>query len=365
MTTTSSSSSSNRGGASLPNELDINNIPDDPNDVKEFLYTFIDKILRWDILLPMSRGVALSDGDRQRTILLLRALDNLQLYPGLAEYLRLGGTLGVIRGDNTRIVFPQDIQDMASTTYDKFEAQNWGRVTVPNNPPQSSPSQGSNARPATTPAIMRRPPATHPIFGTNGIMRGLLIRQGAIRAYRFDDTFARGTPNNFGANGLTVGDWWPLQRCALRDGAHGSSQAGISGSQDHGAYSIVVSGLYSELDSDQGATLWYSASNSHENENPDDAPVSDGARALRRSLATQRPVRVLRTSGATASLAPAVGIRYDGLYRVLRERFNINARGGRYIRFLLDRLPNQPAINQPRRPTVAETREFNRIAGGY
>lgn len=51
-----------------------------------------------------------------------------------------------------------------------------------------------------------------------------------------------------GHNGLTPGDWYPLQRCALAKGAHGQSMAGISGSADYGAYSIVVAGTYKEVD---------------------------------------------------------------------------------------------------------------------
>jgi hypothetical protein len=30
----------------------------------------------------------------------------------------------------------------------------------------------------------------------------------------------------FGNNGLSVGDWWPYQLCALRDGVHDSRQTG-------------------------------------------------------------------------------------------------------------------------------------------
>lgn len=48
--------------------------------------------------------------------------------------------------------------------------------------------------------------------------------------------------HRFGHNGLSVGDWWPYQACALRDGAHGSSMGGIAGGARDGAKSIVVSG---------------------------------------------------------------------------------------------------------------------------
>lgn len=52
-----------------------------------------------------------------------------------------------------------------------------------------------------------------------------------------------------GHNGLAVGAWFPMQRCALVKGAHGMSVAGISGSADYGAYSIVVGGgAYKDVD---------------------------------------------------------------------------------------------------------------------
>ena len=60
---------------------------------------------------------------------------------------------------------------------------------------------------------------------------------------------------------LSVGDWWPYQICAVRDGAHGEIEAGISGDNQQGAYSIVLSGgKYANkdhLDIDDGETIQY------------------------------------------------------------------------------------------------------------
>lgn len=53
--------------------------------------------------------------------------------------------------------------------------------------------------------------------------------------------------NVFGANGLEVGDWWPYRICALNDGAHGATQAGIAGNANTGTFSIVVSRQYTIL----------------------------------------------------------------------------------------------------------------------
>ncbi|KAI9721029.1 MAG: hypothetical protein M1812_002509 [Candelaria pacifica] len=364
---------------SLLENIDIDNVAfpllEDPRDVTEFLTKFIDKDFR-KILLDMSRGNPLSNHDRQLTVLLVRAIGNLDLYPGLATTLLLPGTLKVIGGSNDRVVFPPEIQTMAKDVRARFEAQEWGENLVlddgdgedqdASNSSAPATSQSTSAPRPTAPRnrLVNRPSPNHSIFGTNGIMRGLLIKQGPTRVYQFDDTFPRRDANVFGANGLTIGDWWPLQRCALRDGAHGATMAGIAGKNDEGAYSIVVAGQYADLDDDYGDMLWYSASNSHSNTDPNVARVSGGALVLRQSIVTQRPVRVLRSFRGESSFAPSAGIRYDGLYHVVREGNNTNTRGGLYIRFRLQRLPNQPPIVR-NRPTMAEIAQSERIVRGY
>lgn len=45
--------------------------------------------------------------------------------------------------------------------------------------------------------------------------------------YKLEDNYPfKKNPHVPGHNGLTIGDWWPLQICALRDGAHGEMEAG-------------------------------------------------------------------------------------------------------------------------------------------
>lgn len=75
------------------------------------------------------------------------------------------------------------------------------------------------------------------------IMRGILISDKSRRTYELDRNYQPGRRDCrvVGHNGLEVGDWWPLRICALRDGAHGAMQAGIAGSSNDGAYSIVIS----------------------------------------------------------------------------------------------------------------------------
>lgn len=176
---------------------------------------------------------------------------------------------------------------------------------------------------------------------------------------------------------------------------------GISGTPDEGAYSIVVSGssaAYSGLDEDHGATLYYSAENSHRSRDASGATVaalaaaSADTRSLQRSLLTGRPVRVLRSRGfrasrrgpsqnqnqnqngstpasvsAAVSWTPSLGVRYDGLYRVVEQREATNAHGGRYLQFRLRRVPGQRPLRDicDSVPSAEQEADERRIRDGY
>lgn len=80
------------------------------------------------------------------------------------------------------------------------------------------------------------------------ILRGIVITKTVSDAgkkrttYSIEDPYpARISGNVPGKNYLMNGRWWPLRICALRDGAHGAMEAGISGQAEKGAYSIVLS----------------------------------------------------------------------------------------------------------------------------
>jgi SAD/SRA domain len=88
--------------------------------------------------------------------------------------------------------------------------------------------------------------------------------------------------------------------------------AGIAGSAISGAYSIVISHTYDELDEDRGDYIYYSASNAHNNTDKNKAAPSAGAEALYKSYQTKNDVRVLRSKGAK-HYAPRAGIQYHGL----------------------------------------------------
>lgn len=187
--------------------------------------------------------------------------------------------------------------------------------------------------------------------------------------------------NKFGHNGLSVGDWWPYQACALRDGAHGSSMGGIAGGARDGAKSIVVGGKsktfpnhmtaklttgiggYEGMDKDEGNVIYYSGSNSHQNEDRDTPHISNATKSLQRAMLDNRHIRVLRSAKGDSRFAPAVGIRYDGLYKIVGEEKRWNAKGGAYLRFKLVRVDGQAGIDTAR-PDLGERRAFAGLKGG-
>lgn len=171
----------------------------------------------------------------------------------------------------------------------------------------------------------------------------------------------------FGHNGLTPGDWFPVQLCALFRGAHGAPQAGIY-ADARGAYSVVVSGMYSTLDRDKGNSLLYSSSCSHNNKDKwQPTPSTRGTRTLELAIQTGNPVRVLRAKAAESRYAPMEGIRYNGLYHVVEKRLPQKAHKGRYEQFELQRVQGQPvSLEQCRiRPNANEMRDFYSIDNPY
>jgi hypothetical protein len=138
---------------------------------------------------------------------------------------------------------------------------------------------------------------------------------------------------------------------------------GISGSALAGTYSIVVSGMYDDLDKDEGDEIYYSGSNSLENSSAE--PVtSNKTKALERSIITRKPVRVFRSSQGKWQYVPRAGLRYDGLYTVVDRTIEKNGKGGAYKRFKLERLDEQDEI-QSNSPSQNLISLFERVKDGY
>lgn len=162
-----------------------------------------------------------------------------------------------------------------------------------------------------------------------------------------------------GAGDLINGQWWPLQICLLRDGAHGEIEAGICGEPGKGVFSIVVgSSGYDNVD--EGDEIKYcgtSGNNGKETVN---------TRLMMESLRRRNPVRVIRSGVAHSSkktvYQPASGLRYDGLYEVVEDELLHEATA--MHRFKLERLSDQHPIRYQgveARPTPEERRIYESI----
>ena len=168
---------------------------------------------------------------------------------------------------------------------------------------------------------------------------------------------ARKSCNVTGANNLLNGQWWPLQICAMRDGAHGEIEAGIHGQPGKGAFSIILSsGGYDDVD--EGERILYCGTSGT------DGKPSAGTNHMKESHRLRNPVRVLRSSGLPQKNPnrPSRGLRYDGLYTILD--YEILDPGTAMHRFSLRRVEGQDPIRSAgdeARPTEEETAEFVKI----
>lgn len=117
--------------------------------------------------------------------------------------------------------------------------------------------------------------------------------------------------------GTSIGDTFASYADLNKSRIHIQSQAGISGSQDEGADSIIISGGY-EDDQDYWDTIVYTGQGG---QNPSGKHISDqkltrGNLALVKNELEGLPVRVIRGKDRQNPYAPTIGYRYDGLYRV-------------------------------------------------
>ena len=315
----------------------------------------IDMISRYVVRLldkPDSPPTTLSPEDCATLTQVLDDIERLpQMTPAIQKVHFLKERLKLMIGnsENPNIVhpyrFPDPFPDRARAIYNRYAGMNWGE----------RPHQAGHTPPAKN----------HPVFGDSGIMHGILIKADSKRkSYFIRKGFPKRDANIVGDNGLLVGDWWPFQICALRDGAHGSLMSGIAGTTDTYAFSIVISGKYADLDVDRGGVILYSDSKAKENANRKRPNVSSSTEAMRRSHKFRKPLRVLRSAGLDSKWAPAVGLRYDGLYMITDVEIKHNTLGGAYYRFRLEREEGQRPIDRYR-PNMDEKYYYDLIEKGY
>ncbi|MCJ1309756.1 hypothetical protein MMC25_003417 [Agyrium rufum] len=198
----------------------------------------------------------------------------------------------------------------------------------------------------------------------SSMIRGLDLKRHAgptgkqIAAYVPDTQYERRVSSHYSGQGdLVNGQWWPLQGCAVRDGAHGEIECGISGLAGAGAYSVVMSrGGYDDVD--MGEEVLYCGTIAKEGE------PSQHTRYLLHNLETKAPVRLLRSSSLEKSnpYRPTEGTRYDGLYDVIDVKV-LDVKTAMH-RFGLRRRPKQSPIRYKgpeKRPTPEQSAERSKL----
>ncbi|QUH01121.1 HNH endonuclease [Saccharopolyspora erythraea] len=154
------------------------------------------------------------------------------------------------------------------------------------------------------------------------------------------------TRKHFGEmDGYPVGSSFESRKAAARVGMHRSFQAGIVGTGETGAESIVVSDGY-EDDEDFWSVIIYTGHGGKEpgarHQTKDQSFSDSGNAALVTSELSGEPVRVIR--GATKSkpdperhkYLPEKGCRYDGLYRVVGHWMGTGKSGFKICRYRLE-----------------------------
>ena len=141
--------------------------------------------------------------------------------------------------------------------------------------------------------------------------------------------------------GIPIGSTFASREDLSRAGVHRPTQAGISGAQDEGADSIVLSGGY-EDDEDFGDLIVYTG---HGGQDPISRKqvahqaLTHKNLALAVSMQQGLPVRVIRGASHHSRFAPQQGYRYDGLYTVEQFWHAKGTAGFTVWRFRLIRQP--------------------------
>ncbi|TFK41652.1 PUA-like domain-containing protein [Crucibulum laeve] len=161
-------------------------------------------------------------------------------------------------------------------------------------------------------------------------------------------------------DGIPVGTTFNDRRELAEANVHGRPLWGIHGTDEDGAYAIVLNGQYE--DDDQGEIIIYTGHGKGKAKGETTTPFSStqignqewrlGNKALKRSCENRLPVRVIRGPDGNSKYCPLEGYRYDGLYDVVRCWQEKDKKG----EFLLCKFElRRSNINQPRlpRPTDA------------
>ena len=162
--------------------------------------------------------------------------------------LRIRELLTILMGDcptaRGPYAYPPTIQMKASALLDLVNERLPPIEDVPEAAAGASPSGAPRAHKRRKTDPDQQLPFVVPDATMRAVMRGIVDSPTGRRSYSIPDKSILRNCNVVGHNGIALGTWWPYRICALRDGAHGATMAGIAGSVYDGAYSIVVSGKF-------------------------------------------------------------------------------------------------------------------------
>lgn len=309
------------------------------------------------------------EDDNGLTKLLDRFTDPMNIDTKFAQNLNIKSILQVIMRPTGP--FSLSSQTKAAYIYGRFDAQQWGQLSAvtpdqtsatsdptANNKRDSSPAPASAtpAKKAKKDEVRKKNyPNNHILFGEDGPYPGCATAYHPSTTnvtIRCRKDVERKSPAVRGHNGFTVGDWFPSQMSTVARGAHGATQGGIFGTANDGAFSIISTKTYAGADKGNLLEFDYCAPNSIENADATQLTGSAGLDAMRTSRREGHEIRVFRGVGACAG-APSAGIRYDGLYKIVKEASENNTGGGVMIKFGMKRVEEQAEIDQSR-PSVEE-----------
>lgn len=238
--------------------LELIDLPDEPEKIQTFPFDVKHPTMRPHAVLGMKtvrivrEKRQLDTKEYQMIGNILKAISSIKSFTAdNVQALQSRFIMSCVLGEapNTRgpYEFPKSFQDVAVANLARMDQEVEVSEVPEETPPTSavtSPTDTSSKRErdgthSRRSAVRQQPDVNDPAY--QSIMWNITVTDGRTRKYSLTNKSAAIPCNNFGHNGLTVGQWFPFRICALNAGAHGATQAGIAGSEKIGAFSIVVS----------------------------------------------------------------------------------------------------------------------------
>ena len=197
-------------------------------------------------VLKLRRNESLKIAEQQVTYDMMKTFHSLQEYPTDRENsikFILDAIMGDCGGQPLPYAFPDPLPNLAAVTLAHIDDLLDYEVEE-DNADESSPPPGPSSKKRKNPASAQTatPAQVQPLNRSSQAVATFMGNLDRTRSgYKLADKRLAVNCKVRGHNGLTIGQWWPFRACALRDGAHGASQAGIAGDQ-FGCQSIVING---------------------------------------------------------------------------------------------------------------------------